>query len=79
VRKIWDIIKPKEVCFRVDEGKLLDHVISKEGVKVDPFKNRIHSIDSPTRKQESSAIFLWKDQLHQEIYTQLCKNYKTYI
>ena len=34
--EIWDSLNPAKSIFGVDEGKLLGHMISKDGVKVDP-------------------------------------------
>jgi hypothetical protein len=45
LRQIFDICKkygiflnPKKPNFRVDEGKLIGHVVSNEGVKTDPTR-----------------------------------------
>jgi hypothetical protein len=41
-RKFGISMNPKKSHFAVEEGKLLGHIISKEGIKIDP--NRVEGI-----------------------------------
>jgi hypothetical protein len=41
-RKYGILLNPKKSVFGVDEGKILGHIVSKEGFKVDP--SRIEAI-----------------------------------
>ena len=46
-------MNPKKSNFSMQEGKLLGHVISKEGIKIDPRKvATIQKIDTPENKKE---------------------------
>jgi hypothetical protein len=46
-------LNPKKSNFSMQEGKLLGHVISKEGIKIDPRKvATIQKIDTPENKKE---------------------------
>ena len=46
-------LNPKKSHFVVDEGKLLGHIISKDGIKIDPARvEGILSISLPRNKKE---------------------------
>jgi hypothetical protein len=52
-RKFGISLNPKKSNFSMEEGKLLVHIISKEGIKVDPNKvEGILKIGIPTSKKE---------------------------
>ena len=52
-------LNPKRCAFGVTEGRLLGHIVSKDGVKIDP--ERVAAIDKvPKQKKcERHTIFLW--------------------
>jgi hypothetical protein len=51
-RKFDISLNPKKSHFGVEEGKLLGHIISKEGINIDPNKvEGILNIDTPRRKK----------------------------
>ena len=65
-------LNPKKSNFAMQEGKLLGHVISKEGIKIDPSKvATIQKIDTPRIKKEVK-YFSWKGELPKKVYTKLC-------
>lgn len=37
-RKFGISLNPKKLLFAMDEGKLLGHIISKEGIRIDPSR-----------------------------------------
>jgi len=57
-RRFGISLNPKKSHFEMEEGKLLGHIISKDGIKIDP--NRvltIQKIDIPRNKKEVQSIF----------------------
>ena len=45
-------LNPKKSHFAVDEGKLLGHIISKDGIKIDPSRvESIQNIEMPRSKK----------------------------
>jgi hypothetical protein len=45
-------LNPKKLVFGVDEGKLLGHIVSKEGIKIDPTRiEGIQQVPLPSSKQ----------------------------
>jgi hypothetical protein len=54
-------LNPKKLVFGVDEGKLLGHIMFKEGVKIDTKKNR-RNLGYISLQQIDGAIFLWPNQ-----------------
>lgn len=51
-RKYGISLNPKEPIFGVDEGKLLGHIVSKEGVKIDPARvEGRQQVPLPTNKK----------------------------
>ena len=63
-KKIGLSLNPKKSHFALEEGKLLGHIISKDGIKIDPSRvEEIHKIEIPRTKKEiqsfiSRVIFL---------------------
>jgi len=58
----------KKTIFGVEEGKILGHIIPKDGINIDP--ERVGNITTfASSQKEGYAIFLWKDQFREEIYT----------
>jgi len=52
-RKYGISLNPKKSLFAMDEGKLLGHIISKEGIRIDPARvEAIQKIDFPHSKKE---------------------------
>ena len=51
-RKYGISLNPKKILFSMDEGKLLGHIISKEGICIDPAQvEAIQKIDFPRSKK----------------------------
>ena len=51
-RKYGISLNPKKSLFAMDEGKLLGHIISKEGIRIDPAQvEAIQRIDFPKSKK----------------------------
>jgi len=47
-RKYGISLNPKKILFAMDEGKILRHIISKEGIQIDPAQvEAIQKIDLP--------------------------------
>jgi hypothetical protein len=60
-------LNPKKTIFGVEEGKLLVHIISQEGIHIDP--ERIKAIlASLTPQQKGYAILLWENQFCEEVH-----------
>jgi hypothetical protein len=56
-RKFGISLNPKKSNFSMEEGKLLGHIISKEGIKVDPNRvDGILKIGIPRRKKEVQSF-----------------------
>eukprot|EP00253_Pinus_taeda_P024455 PITA_24455 len=52
-RKYGISLNPKKSLFAMDEGKILGHIISKEGIRIDPAHvEAIQKIDFPQSKKE---------------------------
>ena len=52
-RKYGVSLNPKKSLFAMDEGKLLGHIISKDGIHIDPARvEAIQQIDLPRNKKE---------------------------
>lgn len=56
-RKFGISLNPKKSLFAMDEGKLLGHIISKEGICIDPARvEAIQKIDFPRSKKEIQSF-----------------------
>jgi hypothetical protein len=56
-RKFGISLNPKKSNFGMQEGKLLGHIISKEGIKIDPNRvDAILKIGTPRRKKEVQSF-----------------------
>eukprot|EP00253_Pinus_taeda_P022623 PITA_22623 len=56
-RKYGISLNPKKSLFSMDEGKLLGHIISKEGIRIDPDRvEAIQKIHFPRSKKEIQAF-----------------------
>eukprot|EP00253_Pinus_taeda_P002984 PITA_02984 len=56
-RKYGISLNPKKSLFTMDEGKLLGHIISKKGIRIDPARvEAIQKIDFPHNKKEIQAF-----------------------
>jgi len=52
-KKFWISRNPKKSLFAIKEGKLLGHIISKEGVVIDPRRvSAIQGLSLPRNKKE---------------------------
>ena len=50
-------LNPKKSLFAMDEGKLLGHIISKDGICIDPAQvESIQKIDLPWNKKEIQSF-----------------------
>jgi hypothetical protein len=50
-------LNPKKSLFELEEGKLLGHIISKEGIKIDPSKiEAIHKVEHPRNIKELQSF-----------------------
>ena len=56
-RKYGVSLNPKKILFAMDEGKLLGHIISKDGIRIDPAcVQAIQQIDLPQNKKEIQSF-----------------------
>jgi hypothetical protein len=53
-RKFGISLNPKKSTFGVDEGKLLGHIVSKEGIRIDP--ERVQGIQAITPPKDVSSL-----------------------
>ena len=52
-RRFGISLNPTKSIFALTSGKLLGHIISKDGINIDPNRvNSIHKIDLPRKKNE---------------------------
>lgn len=73
-RKFGILLNPKKSNFVRDEGKLLRHIISKDGIKIDPSRvEATMKIDIPQKKRKSVVIY-WKGKFFEEVFTKFCRN-----
>ena len=57
MQKIWYIFKSKKSNFALEEGKLLGHIISKDGIKIDPQRvDAIQKIAIPRTKKKIQSF-----------------------
>jgi hypothetical protein len=57
MKTVWFIFNPKKSYFYMIEGKLLGHILSKEGVKIDPERvEEINHISIPIYIKEVQAF-----------------------
>ena len=59
-RKFSISLNPKETLFGLEEGKLLGHIISKEGIMIDPTRIEAILNISPPRNIKELQAFLVK-------------------
>eukprot|EP00253_Pinus_taeda_P032994 PITA_32994 len=65
-RKFGISLNPKKSLFTTEEGKLLGHIISKDGIEIDPSRvEAIQKIDFPSSKKEIQAFNVVKEVLLQ--------------
>jgi hypothetical protein len=58
MQKIWFIFESQEVIFHCDQGKILGHIVSKDGVKIDLERvETIKVINLPRHKQEVQSFY----------------------
>eukprot|EP00253_Pinus_taeda_P016277 PITA_16277 len=56
-RKYGISLNPKKSLFAMDEGKILGHIISKDGIRVDPTRvEAIQQIEQPRNKKEIQSF-----------------------
>eukprot|EP00253_Pinus_taeda_P013301 PITA_13301 len=56
-RKYGLSLNPKKSLFAMEEGKLLGHIISKDGIRIDPARvQEIQQIDLPRNKKEIQSF-----------------------
>jgi hypothetical protein len=56
-RKFGISLNPNKSHFALEEGKILGHIISKEGIKIDPSRvEGILKIDTPSSKKEVQSF-----------------------
>ena len=56
-KKFGTSLNPKKSYFAIEEGKLLGHIISQEGIKIDPKRvDAIHKIKLPRNKVEVQSF-----------------------
>ena len=53
-RKFGISLNPKVSTFGIDEGKLLGHIVSKEGIRIDP--ERVHAINTITAPHNVASL-----------------------
>ena len=57
MQKIWYIIESKKSNFALEKGKLLGHIISKDGIKIDPDRvSAILNLGEPRSKKEIQSF-----------------------
>ena len=55
--EVWDITHPKKSQFALSEGKLLGHIVSAEGVKIDPVRvEAIQKLSIPRSKRDIQSF-----------------------
>lgn len=56
-RKFGISLSPKKSLFSIEEGKLLGHIISKDGIRIDPAKVEvIQQLDFPRNKKQIQSF-----------------------
>jgi hypothetical protein len=57
MQKVWHLINSQKSNFAMKEGKILCHLISEEGIRIDPSRVvAIHKIDIPRNKKERQSF-----------------------
>ena len=52
MQKVWNFLEPSKSNFTLEEGKLLGHIISKEGIRIDPDRVKgILKVGEPRSKK----------------------------
>jgi hypothetical protein len=56
-RRFGISLNPKKSLFRLEEGKLLGHIISKDGIKIDPSRiEAIQKLENPRNLKELQSF-----------------------
>jgi hypothetical protein len=71
-RKYGISLNPKKTIFVVSEGILLGHVVSKEGISVDPERTKSILQISPPHNKRSMQSFFRQNQFRQKIHSRFC-------
>ena len=70
-RKFGISLNPKKSNFALEEGKLLAHIISKDGIKIDPERvSAILKVGKPRSKKE--IVILGTGKFFDKIHSQFC-------
>jgi hypothetical protein len=71
-------LNPKKSNFALKEGKLLGHIVSTDGVRIDP--KRVEAIKklSLPRLKKGYSVFPWNYKLYQEVHSKLCRSYQAH-
>ena len=71
-RKYGLSLNPQKSHFVVQEGRLLGHLVSADGIRIDPERVKtILKISLPRSKKRCSVIH-WKNKLYEMVYSKLC-------
>ena len=71
-RKFGLSLNPKKSHFVLQKGKLLGHLVSADGIRIDPERVKaILKISLPRSKKRCSVIH-WKNKLYEMVYSKLC-------
>ena len=65
-------LNPKKSHFDVQEGKLLGHLVSADGIRIDPERVKDILKISFAKEQEGCAIFNWKNKFLALVHTKFC-------
>jgi hypothetical protein len=71
-RKYGISLNPKKTIFIVSEGILLGHVISKDGISVDPERTKAILQISPPHSKRSMQSFFRQNQFRKKIHSIFC-------
>ena len=71
-RKFGIFLSPKKSNFSMEEGKLLGHIISEKGIRIDPNRvAAIQKIGMPKNKKRD-LIIPWQSEFLEEVHHQFC-------
>ena len=72
-RKFGISLNSKKSNFALEEGKLMGHIISKDGIKIDPERiSAILKVEEPRSKKEVKSFIGQVKFLRSKVFSQFC-------
>ena len=70
MQKIWTVSQSQKSHFVVQEGKLLGHLVSADGIRID--RERVKAILKISLPRSKKDFFYWKNNFFALVHTKFC-------